>query len=195
MITSTTLLLLILFYLTGQPQNDWEIITTDITEHIHDIEFVNDSVGFIYSYGTGNIYQTVDEGYTWVKIKQTDSIYFEQIQFINSKCGWICGENGKVLGTNDGGMTWTDLSIYVEYGNLLLYGMCFINDSTGYVSGALLFENKLKPIIYITYNGGISWSEIFEDIPNMVLNIERKGDDLLATGNGFIIKIESQSNS
>ena len=78
----------------------------------------------------------------WKIIKQTDSIYLEQIQFINPELGWICGENGKVLQTKDCGRTWSYLSIKVNNGNLLLYGMCFIDDSTGYVSGAVLNENK-----------------------------------------------------
>jgi len=168
---------------------------TNITEDLHDIEFINDSVGFIYSYGSGNIYKTSDEGSTWTIIKQTDSIYFEQIQFINSKLAWICGEKGKVLKTNDCGMTWSDLSITVKDKNLLLYGMCFINDTVGYLSGAEMSKNKMIPKVFITNTGGISWTEIFEDIPQMILNLKKKDNDLYATGNGFIIRINIQKNT
>ncbi len=193
--TFITIMLLIFSHITGFTQNAWDIIKTDITESLHDIEFINDSVGFIYSYGTGNIYRSIDEGYTWTRILQTDSIYFEQIQFINSKLGWICGEKGKVLRTNDCGKTWSDLSIISKDGNLLLYGMWFINDSIGYLSGATLSEKKLKPKLYLTNNGGTSWTSICDDIPHMILNLYKKDNVLLGSGNGFIVKIGIQTNT
>jgi photosystem II stability/assembly factor-like uncharacterized protein len=193
--TSITIIILIFSQLPGLSQNEWEVINTDITEPLHDIEFVNDNVGFIYSYGTGNIYKTIDEGNTWKRIKQTDSIYFEQLQFVNSKLGWICGEKGKLLRTQDCGTTWTDLSITVNDKNLLLYGMCFINDSTGYLSGAVMYNRKFEPKLYVTNDCGITWTAIFEDIPHMILNLEEKDNELFATGNGFIVRIGIQTNT
>ncbi len=181
--------ILVLFCIPGPAQPEWEIIESGITEHLHDIEFINDSTGFVYSYGTGNIYRTSDEGSTWEKIFQTDSVYFEQIQFIDSRTGWICGEQGTLLKTTDFGRTWSDLSIKLKDANLLLYGMCFINDSLGYLSGAALSGNSLKPELYTTLNGGTNWTEIHEDIPHMILNLCQKGNDVFATGNGFIIRM------
>jgi len=176
-------------------QNDWLIVKTDITEHLHDIEFINDSVGFIYSYGTGNIYRTSDEGNSWKIVKKTDSVYLEQMQFVNCTQGWICGEKGKVLATNTGGTTWSDISITIKNKNLLLYGMCFLSDSMGYLSGAFLRDNKMTPVVYLTNNGGISWTEVYKDIPHMILNLEESGDKILATGRGFIINIDIKTNS
>ncbi len=74
-----------------QSGNDWEIISTDITEDLHDIEFVNNSVGFIYSYGTGNIYRTTDEGVSWEKNNDFPDIHriTETDKYI-----WIAGKNG-----------------------------------------------------------------------------------------------------
>ena len=124
-------------------------------------------------------------------IKQTDSIYLEQIQFVNSEIGWICGEKGKVIKTSDCGKTWSDVSIKNK--NLLLYGMCFLNDSIGYLSGAVLNENKLDPKVYLTIDGGSSWSEVYNDIPKMILNLEKKDNGLFATGTGFIIRIDLET--
>ena len=175
-------------------QNEWETIPTGITEHLHDIEFVNDSIGFMYSYGTGNIYQTMDEGISWKIIKQTDSIYYEQIQFVNSKTGWICGENGSIFKTIDGGNTWTNQSIVEDGKNLLLYGMFFVDDATGYVSGAEFKDGKMHPVAYMTHDGGNSWIKTFEDIPHMILNLTAKGDVIFATGSNFIIRINPLTN-
>ncbi len=148
-----TIVLLIFTHLQLFAQNGWEVLNTNITDDLHDVEFINDSIGFIYSYGTGNIYKTTDEGNTWVIIKQTDSIYLEQIQFINSDIGWICGEKGTILKTYDGGQSWADISIDGDDKNLLLYGMCLLNDSIGYLSGGILHENKLDPKVYLTNDG------------------------------------------
>jgi photosystem II stability/assembly factor-like uncharacterized protein len=41
----------------------------------------------------------------------------------------------------------------------------------------------------MTSNGGLSWTEIYDDIPKMILNLEKAGSRLWATGNGFIITI------
>ncbi len=192
---SITIIILIFSQIFAISQNEWEIIKTEITEPLHDIEFINDSIGFIYSYGTGNIYQTINEGNTWNRIKQTDSIYYEQIQFINPKLGWICGENGTILKTQDCGRTWADLSIDVRDKDLLLYGMCFINDSIGYLSGALMYNRKFEPTVYLTNDGGNTWTEIFYDFPKMILNFEVKDDDLFATGNGFILRFGVQDSA
>lgn len=176
-------------------QKAWEVIESGINEHLHDIEFTDDSTGFVYSYGTGNIYRTTDQGSSWNKVYQTDSIYLEQIQFINPGTGWICGEQGTLLKTTDGGSTWSDHSICQTDANLLLYGMCFLDDSLGYLSGAAFTGNSFIPKVFRTGNGGISWTEVHQDIPKMILNLYRKGDDLFATGNGFIIRMGIRSGT
>jgi photosystem II stability/assembly factor-like uncharacterized protein len=186
--------ILIFSYILKVPHSEWDTIKTDITEHLHDIEFINDSVGFIYSYGTGNIYKTTDEGSTWINIFKTDSIFLEQIQFIDSHMGWICGEHGTLLKTYDCGRSWSDLSIELKNKNLLLYGMCFLNNSIGYLSGAVFSDDLFKPKFFFTKDGGHIWTEVYKDMPHMVLNLYKKGNDIFATGNGFIIRIDIGAN-
>lgn len=176
-------------------QDNWEELHTEITEHLHDIEFIDDSVGFVYSYGTGKIYKTTNCGYNWTVVHQTDSLYLEQIQFVDPNHGWICGEKGTILRTLDGGRSWHDISISSDCENLLLYGMYFINESVGYVSGAEMMQNQMLPIAYKTNNGGTSWEEAFRDIPHMILNLEQFGEDLFASGNGFVLRMDIQDQS
>jgi photosystem II stability/assembly factor-like uncharacterized protein len=188
-------IILVFIYVSCISQNDWEVIKTAITEDLHDIEFINNRVGFIYSYGTGNIYKTIDKGYSWTRIKQIDSNYLEQIQFINPRLGWICGEKGKVLKTLDCGSTWSDLSITSTDGNIYLYGMCIINDSVGYVSGFKMEERSQTSKIFLTTNGALSWTPVLSDIPEIVLNLEKKDCHIFGTGTGFILKFEIPCNS
>lgn len=165
-------------------QFQWEMVNDMITEDLHDIEFTSNSIGIIYSYGSGNIYRTTDAGLTWEIVKQYDSTYFEQAQFFKAS-GWICGENGKILKTTDYGLSWEDISIESE-NTLLLYGMYFRGAMVGYVSGAEIIDGKFLPKTYLTYDGGKSWREKLEDFPYMILNLTRKGDYLFASGSGFI---------
>jgi len=157
-----------------------------ITEGLHDIEFFNDSIGIVYSYGTGNIYRTTDEGLHWEIVTQTDSIFFEQIQIFKTTT-WVCGEYGRILKSKDYGITWEDISIESE-NNLLLYGLYFRGLMVGYVSGAEIIDRKFIPKTYLTYDGGITWHEKLTDFPFMILNLCRKGDFLFASGSGRISK-------
>ncbi len=177
-------------------QNDWIVLPAGIDENLHDIEFMNDSTGVIYSYGTGHVYRTENAGLNWTLVHQTDSLYLEQIQFINPTTGWICGEKGTILKTSDGGRTWSDLPVRSDSGNLLLYGMFFHNELTGYVSGGIMDRNSnITPKIFHTTDGGNCWVTVLSDIPVMVLNIEKPNEQILATGHGFIIEFQPDNRA
>lgn len=172
-------------------QSDWIFLESPIEENFHDIEFINDTIGFIYSYGSGRILKTSNGGFTWVLVKQTDSIYYEQIQFINKNTGWICGEKGSLLKTTDCGNSWFDLSIKRDERKLLLYGMLFTDELTGYLSGGVMSEQKIEPEFLKTTDGGKSWTKIPDDIPNMILNLKKVSNSIFGSGTGVIIKIDN----
>nr|NQU93742.1 hypothetical protein [Bacteroidota bacterium] len=66
---------------------DWVKHNLNISEGLHDIEVIDDHIAIAYSYGTGNVYKTKNGGRNWNKIYQFDSIYFEQIQFLDERNG------------------------------------------------------------------------------------------------------------
>lgn len=175
-------------------QSDWIFLEPPIEENFHDIEFINDTVGFVYSYGSGRIFKTTDGGFTWALILQTDSIYYEQIQFINKNTGWICGEKGRLLKTTDCGNSWLDISIEDE-GNLLLYGMLFTDELTGYLSGCSIREQKMNSVFLKTTDGGNSWANMLNDIPDMILNLKKVSSSLFCSGTGVIIKIDKSETT
>ncbi|MBM4158411.1 MAG: hypothetical protein FJ216_06480 [Ignavibacteria bacterium] len=192
--------ILILFSGCSSQMNDlnsrieWEVLSTNITDDLHDIEFINDNTGFVYSYGTGKIYKTTDSGNKWALVKKLDSVYLEQIQFVNSNTGWFCGEWGILYKTTDGGNNWTDYSLYIDAGNLLLYGMYFESDAVGYLSGGILFNKEITPKFLVTSNGGMNFNFV-NIIPDMLLNIEKFNSGLIGTGDGIIINITDNGNN
>ncbi|HEY5535023.1 MAG TPA: YCF48-related protein [Ignavibacteria bacterium] len=70
------------------------------------------------------------------------------VKFINRNTGWVCGDNGIIRGTKDGGTNW----VYQNSGvnNKSLYGLCPINANVIYCVG--WFETILK-----STNGGDNW--------------------------------------
>jgi len=173
----------------GYSQNTLQKIDAGTDDGIHDIEITANGTTYIYTYGTGKILKSSDEGTSWEISANLDSIYFEQIQFLDEQNGWICGEYGKIFHTNDGGSNWQDQSIQIEEGNLLLYGMYFEDKDNGMVSGAILHERKLKNKIYKTSDGGIHWKEMDQELPGMILNIEQSPGKQLWGSSGNRIAI------
>ena len=176
-------------------QDSWQQIDAGISDGIHDIEITPNGTIFIYTYGTGKILSSNDTESNWKVVANLDSIYFEQIQFIDDKQGWICGEYGKIYRTRDGGDTWQDQSIRVDNGNLLLYGLLFLDDKNGMVSGAIMKDRKLVNKIYQTEDGGESWQEAdVMDVPIMVLNLEKSlTGEIWGSGGNTIIKFEKDN--
>ncbi len=78
-----------------------------------------------------------------------DQNYWLDINFLNSQYGWICGFNGMVIRTTDGGQTWAGSS--VPFFNQL-ESIQFTSLSTGYTSG--------PQKIFKSIDGGVSWTDI-----------------------------------
>lgn len=167
----------------------WVKTKSLITEGLHDIEMVNDKLGLSYSYGTGNLYKTMDAGKNWNKIYQFDSLYFEQIQFVDEKTGWMVGSPNKVFKTQDGGTTWVNQSIESE-AKSLIYGMYFENAKTGYIAP---FDRK-GTRIYKTDDGGNTWQKI-NTIDKAIFTINKIENTLYGTGYDAIVKDIQQSDN
>lgn len=127
------LLLISLQFFSCAQKKDWKKISLNTQEHLHDIEVLDDNTALVYSYGTGKLFKTINSGNEWKQIHQFDSVYFEQIQFINPQTGWICGTPNKLFKTTDGGNNSKDISIK-ETKRSAIYGMNFNDEKTGYIS-------------------------------------------------------------
>ncbi|MCE7993338.1 MAG: hypothetical protein HEP71_15235 [Roseivirga sp.] len=176
-------------------QSDGFVIGVSIgTDHLHDVEAISNKEAFAYSYGTGNIYHSNDGGRGWNRLAHLDSVYFEQIQFIDTKTGWICGEQGKIYRTVNGGIDWEDISINLpeHEGNLLLYALYFDDELHGIVAGmSANFETRKRKVrLYQTKNGGRNWTE--KEVPTMLMNIVKGPEsELWGMGSGMVLVKEN----
>ena len=82
-------------------------------------------------------------------------IDIQSVFFLNDSVGYLCGghpgETGKIYKTNDAGHSW---ALNLEWPGKCIYDVFFVNDSVGYACGDEL-------IVLTTYNGGKTWSSIF----------------------------------
>ncbi len=180
--------IIIFFSCKKETPHDWQNTKTVIIEAIHDVEALDDKNAFAYSYGTGNLYKTENGGVEWKKIHQFDSIFFEQIQFLNDQVGWICGTPNTLYKTENGGKDWIDYTLTQEPDDILIYGMYFKDLENGYVAAIDGYKNR-KPSsnIYATQNGGKEW-KLVNTIPGTVLNLEEINGILYGSGDCMIIE-------
>ena len=120
---------------------------------VNDIDFVDQDVGWACgksaSFGgdVGLIQRSIDGGRTWtVQLSQGDEM--KEIEAVSTTTAFAMGEfyssASFVLRTTNGGTTWVDVSP----SGALHSDVCFLDEQTGWVTGAL---------IYKTTDGGTTW--------------------------------------
>lgn len=117
--------------------------------------FRNASEGWISGKTTGNIYHTTDGGDTWTTFTvpgfATTKAYYEFF-FINDMIGYVLGVGGKVAKTIDGGLSWNTTGDNINTAHNL-YCSYWKSESNGYAGSG-------SGLLYITTNGGVTWSSI-----------------------------------
>lgn len=161
----------------SNPENDIGI--EELSEPIH-VVAAYDTLIWAADYGSGSVYKSIDNGKSFKKISTLGAEYFESIQFVDDKNGFISGDYGYEYKTQDGGETWIEISPKIE-GRIkerfrndttknqepdgafaAYYSMHFISKAQGYVSG-FMFNPKVgagasfKRLFFLTNDGGENW--------------------------------------
>ena len=140
--------------------NAWQIVDSGYL-YVSDMEFVNDSIGFVvggkaYGFGyRGIIIKTIDAGVTWNEIWNgiSDTIgSMNSIQFTSKDTGYIYAEGDAILKTVDGGLTWNKMYITNLF-NPSFQKLFFATNTVGYI-----FSNTSGTVYYKTTDGGNSWN-------------------------------------
>lgn len=98
-----------------------------------------------FSFITGCLYSQAG----WQILNSGVTADLKAVYFINSNTGYVCGTNGVILKTINGGINWNPLSSSVT---TTLDDICFADEMTGYCCG---FMGVIK-----TTDSGQSWSSI-----------------------------------
>ena len=118
----------------------WEIVRqADWKTRFYDVFFIDHQTGWAVGNSEGNsineefdsvIAHTSDGGQHWIP-QESGTLYpLRKVWFIDSRNGWIIGENGTILKTNDGGNHW-----HLQESNTLnnLFDLHFFTDKEGWI--------------------------------------------------------------
>lgn len=124
-------------------------------------------------------------------------VRFTGISYNTDSTGFICGERGVLLQTDNWGRNWKQR--YFENLDLLyFYGIEFANRRQGVLCGVTGDEKiRVKGIIYITSDGGDTWREI-KDIPGTgfsSLSYDRAGKRFIITAIGAVLISEDNGET
>jgi photosystem II stability/assembly factor-like uncharacterized protein len=136
------------------------------------------------------------------EIDSTDFIYNwispTDVDFLNSKTGYVLGSNGDLLKTTDYAKSWIKSYIETDSSGVMTSSISFINDSTGYIYGTWnVLNGDFYGILYKTTNGGASWTKqyyrtayhllsmkFFDSMHGIAMNWVNSGTYVMKTANG-----------
>lgn len=147
----------------------WSTLNLGTTGDLRDFEFTNDQ-GFVAA--EGGLYR-FDDSLTFMEYISLDPpIDFEDIHFADSQMGWICGEQGTVMTTSNGGDAWT--SITTEGLPFDLSSIYALSNELAFTAGEFGKVNGVCSAVGITEETGISqeWLLSMDPDGHIVLDIE-----------------------
>ncbi len=107
--------------------------------------------------------------------------YFLDVYFLESdpSYGWVCGFNGSVMRTTDGGKTWSGVNIPTVY---QLESINFTDPKNGYTSG---LSGNGEGYIFRSTDGGRTWRNVSPDYPSPLWgNLFRDPENGMVIGGG-----------
>ncbi len=115
----------------------------------------------------GTILSTHDGGIMWRKLDYSGKSILKSVSFVDTKNGWVVGDNGTIVHTSNGGVTWQDQNSGTK---VQLYRVFFTDTQNGWVVGkneGSFDEN----IVFHTTNGGENWQQKAAGYENYISDI------------------------
>jgi len=135
---------IILIY--NQSFSQWISQSSNTNTTLNSIFFINKTTG--WACGLEVVLKTTDCGITWSNTYLAGN--HKSIIFTDINTGFICGENGKIFITTDGGSNWVN----VNSGTITrLNQITFLNSNFGIIAGS-------KRTILRTTNAGMNWQSV-----------------------------------
>ena len=94
---------------------------------------------------------------TWSQQESNTDSTLINVYFVNNDIGYVCGVNGIVLKTVNGGSAWVTQNTGITDGLAVIQ---FINENTGYASGGFAGGDKMNCRLIKTTDGGASWNNV-----------------------------------
>ena len=167
----------------------WLNLNSGVNSVLNDIHFIDEDIGF--ACGWGVMIRTEDGGENWIAVDEfpipTSSYQMQKIDFPSPMIGFVCGDIGQILKTEDGGITW---DFFLSGTEESLQSLDFINDQIGYACG-------FAGTILRTIDGGNTWDFMSSDSDEIMFGIHFPSDNtgFMCSWGGKVLKHESMISS
>ena len=140
--------------------NSWQVISTDLTRETYDIP---SSVG---------IYTTND----MKTMSRRGVIYTVAPSYKDANTIWCGTDDGLIHVTKDGGKTWKNVTPpdITSWSKVSLMDAGHFDANTAYAAVNRIRCDDMRPHIYKTNDGGKTWKEIINGLPNDPINVVRE---------------------
>lgn len=153
------LVLVVLSALAGGVRSQgWQVVSFPTADDLTGIAFSSPDTGFVVT-RSGKIARTVNAGKTWGGVQLTKTP-LEHVILSGWKYLYVCGENGRVLKSENGGRDWVDRS-YNDT-NVTLVSIASLS-STDLLATGLTHDSTRRNVgvLLRSYDDGQSWDRIF----------------------------------
>ncbi len=151
-------------------------VNVEKTKHgFYDVACCQDQL-FACSYG--GLYKSIDHGRSW-KVLDVTGDFFNGINFPTNRVGYMCGRQGSILKTTDGGVNWET----IRNGNNPLsaawefHDIVFADEKNGFICGE-------KGLLLKTSDGAKTWQRIITDTKNNLYQIYLHNNSAFVVGDG-----------
>lgn len=142
----------------------WSNQTSSIpsSSMLWDVKFSNEFTGYICG-SQGLFLKTTNGGNNWNQLNTGTSNFLKNIQIApdNPQIIYAIGVSSFLLKSTNAGINWEIFNFSSEEN---ITNLSFINNQTGYVSGAL-YSYPYSTVLYKTTDGGYNWSDLTTHIP------------------------------
>ncbi len=115
---------------------NWISKNSGFTNSILKVRFSDDNIG--YAVGLEGVIKTYDCGETWEILNVIENDIYS-VSCVNSDTVFICGANGLIKKTEDGGITWTSQITGISE---TVTNIQFVNDTLGYATAGTPYEDN-----------------------------------------------------
>jgi len=159
-----------------------------ITNDLNKVFFSSNQIGYIA--GNKMVLKTTNGGTTWSKIKESSTIEFTAIYFVDDNNGFVGGNDqfyNFVFVTSDGGGTWKQINSHVSDFNerSKVSEILYINNVIYYFVNDYPNISQVYGWVYYSSDNGVGWKRISVGRMQGVNCVSYNGSTILIGGSAY----------